>query len=73
VGSHPLRGFRDHRLLERSAAVSTLTCRWPIRVYLHGNLHYAVGNVFGEHLAGFEPRLLRSSFGLGLSSAGSSA
>lgn len=70
-GPHPLRGFRDHRLLDRSAAVSTLTYRWPIWVYLDGNLHYAVGNVFGEHLAGFEPRLLRSSFGLGVSSAGS--
>lgn len=70
-GSHPLRGFRDHRLLDRSAAVSTLTYRWPIWVYLDGNLHYAVGNVFGEHLAGLEARLLRSSFGVGVSSAGS--
>lgn len=70
-GSHPLRGFRDHRLLDRSAAVGTLTYRWPIWVYLDGNLHYAVGNVFGEHLAGFDARLMRSSFGIGMSSAAS--
>jgi hypothetical protein len=70
-GSHPLRGFRDHRLMDRSAAVGTLTYRWPIWVYLDGNLHYAAGNVFGAHLAGFEPQLLRSSFGVGVSSAAS--
>ncbi|HTV25559.1 MAG TPA: hypothetical protein VMG12_42980 [Polyangiaceae bacterium] len=71
-GAHPLRGFRDHRLVDRSAAVGTLTYRWPIWVYLDGNLHYAVGNVFGAQLAGFEPELLRSSFGIGVSSAASS-
>lgn len=71
-GTHPLRGFRDHRLIDRSAAVTTLTYRWPIWVYLDGNLHYAVGNVFGEHLAGLDARLLRSSFGVGVSSATSS-
>jgi hypothetical protein len=52
--------------------VTTLTYRWPIWVYLDGNLHYAVGNVFGEHLAGVDARLLRSSFGIGVSSATSS-
>jgi hypothetical protein len=31
-------------------------------------LHYAVGNVFGSHLDGFELGLLRSSFGIGVSS-----
>ena len=71
-GSHPLRGFRDHRLIDRSATVATLTYRWPIWVYLDGDLHYAVGNVFGEHLAGLEPELLRSSFGIGASTASSS-
>ena len=71
-GAHPLRGFHDHRLLDRSAAVGTLTYRWPIWVYLDGNLHYALGNVFGEHLAGFDAGLLRSSFGVGASSASAS-
>jgi hypothetical protein len=68
-GPHPLRGFRDHRLLDRSATVATLTYRWPVWTYLDGNIHYAVGNVFGAHLAGFDTRLLRSSFGIGVSSA----
>jgi hypothetical protein len=70
-GAQPLRGFRDHRLVDRSAAVATLSYRWPVWVSLDGALHYAVGNVFGERLSGFEPRLLRSSFGLGIDSAGS--
>jgi len=70
-GAKPLRGFRDHRLVDRSAAVATLSYRWPIGVSFDGALHYAVGNVFGEHLEGFAARLLRSSFGLGVDSAGS--
>jgi hypothetical protein len=39
-------------------------------VWLDGGMHYAVGNVFGEHLDGFELGKLRQSFGLGLRSSG---
>jgi hypothetical protein len=71
-GNQPLRAFRTGRLLDRSATSATLTYRWPIWVFLDGNVHYAVGNVFGPHLDGFRPGLLRSSFGIGIDSAGSS-
>ncbi|MET0414177.1 MAG: hypothetical protein ABW217_22900, partial [Polyangiaceae bacterium] len=71
-GNQPLRAFRAGRLLDRSATSATLTYRWPIWVYLDGAVHYAVGNVFGPHLDGFRPGLLRSSFGIGIDSAGSS-
>lgn len=63
----PLRGFHETRLLGRSAAAAALEYRWPIWVWLDGTMHFAMGNVFGAHLAGFDPDLLRMSFGLGVS------
>ncbi len=65
-GERPLRGFLRGRLVDRSAIAARFTYSWPVWVWLDGVLHYSVGNVFGEHLSGFEPALLRSSFGLGL-------
>jgi hypothetical protein len=67
-GDRPMRGFRPGRLVDRSAAVAQLDYQWPIWVWADGALHYAVGNVFGEHLKSFEAGLLRQSFGLGLRS-----
>lgn len=64
-GSRPMRGFLESRLLGRSSAVMQLDYTWPIWVSLDGALHYSVGNVFGEHLDGFDATLLRQSFGLG--------
>lgn len=69
-GARPLRGFVERRLLDRSAAAATLRYRWPVWQSFDGDLHYAVGNVFGEHLRGFDPGLLRASFGLGLNTVG---
>jgi hypothetical protein len=71
-GSRPLRGFRSRRFIDRSAAALTLRYRWPIGSALDGNLHAGAGNVFGAHLAGFDPKDLRASFGLGVSTAPSS-
>jgi hypothetical protein len=65
-GSRPLRGFLQRRLLGRSSIVGQLEYRWPIWAYLDGTLHYAVGNVFGEHLEGFDASLFRQSFGAGI-------
>ncbi len=70
-GQQPLRAFRAGRLVDRSAAVATFSYRWPVWGYLDGSLHYAVGNVFGSHLSGIRPGLLRSSFGIALDSVGS--
>ncbi len=70
-GSRPLRGFLHQRLLDRSAVAVQADYQYPIWVWLDGHIHYAVGNVFGPRLEGFEPELLRSSFGMGFRSAGS--
>lgn len=70
-GNRPMRGFLDRRLLGRSSAVAELSYRWPIWVSLDGELVYNIGNVFGEHLDGFDVEKLRQSFGFGFSAAGS--
>jgi hypothetical protein len=64
-GTELMRGFVAGRLLGRSAAVATFEYRWPVWIWLDGTLHAAVGNVFCAHLAGFDPDLLRLSFGAG--------
>jgi hypothetical protein len=69
-GDRPMRGFLEHRLLDRSGAAARLEYRWPIWVYLDGTLQYELGNVFGTHLEGFNFELLRQSFNFGLSAVG---
>jgi hypothetical protein len=69
-GPRPMRGFLEGRLVDRSAAVALLEYQWPVWVWLDGALHYAVGNVFGEHWTGFEAGLLRQSFGMGVRTTG---
>lgn len=69
-GNRPLRGMRSRRLVDLSATAATLEYRWPIWFFLDGTLHYAVGGVFGEGFKELDAALLRSSFGVGLSSVG---
>ena len=66
-GDNPMPGFWWGRLADRSAAVATAEYRWPIAPFLDGSMQAAVGNVFGEHLDGFEPSLLRFSGAVGVS------
>jgi len=61
-----MRGFLEGRLIDRSGVAAQLGYQWPIWVWLDGVMRYTVGNVFGEHLDGFELGLLRQSFGLGM-------
>jgi outer membrane protein assembly factor BamA len=70
-GGRPLRGFLEGRMRDRSATALQLEYQYPIWVWLDGALHYSVGNVFGPWLEGFEVERLKSSFGMGLRSAGS--
>jgi hypothetical protein len=63
-----MRGFLEGRLRDRSATVALLDYRWPVWVWLDGTLHYAIGNVFGAHLKGFDFGALRSSYGIGIQS-----
>jgi hypothetical protein len=65
-GVELMRGFFPGRLRDRSASVLTLQYTWPVWVFLDGVTHVAVGNVFGEHLRGWEADKLRWSAGLGV-------
>jgi hypothetical protein len=65
-------GFRTGRLRGQSAAVATLRYAWPIWVWLNGSLQTAVGNVFGEQLAGLRLSQMRVSAAIGVESEGSS-
>jgi hypothetical protein len=71
-GSELMRGFLPGRLFGRSALASTLSYRWPVWVWLDGTIQLAVGNVYGPHLEGMRPGLLRLSTAIGLQTAGAS-
>jgi hypothetical protein len=60
-GVEPMGGFAEGRLADRSAISATLSYRWPIWIWLDGQMRAEVGNVFGEHLSGFDTALLRFS------------
>ncbi|HEY3817633.1 MAG TPA: hypothetical protein VGL81_10700 [Polyangiaceae bacterium] len=64
----PMPGFFPGRMVDRSGAVATLRYKWPIAPFVAGSLQGAVGNVFGEHLEGFDTRLLRFSGAVGIES-----
>jgi hypothetical protein len=64
----PMPGFFPGRLVGRSAAVATLRYKWPIGPWIAGSLQGAVGNVFGDHLQGFDTKLLRFSGAFGIES-----
>jgi hypothetical protein len=69
-GERPLQGFLPYQFLNRSAAALRFEYRWPVAVWLDGELLYEVGNVFGKGLAGFDVGDFRSSYGFGLSAVG---
>jgi hypothetical protein len=64
----PMSGFLPGRMVDRSGAVATLRYKWPIGPWIDGSLKAEVGNVFGEHLQGFETKLLRFSGSFGIES-----
>jgi len=70
-GDYQLRGFLEGRLLGRSAITGRLDYQWPIWPFLDGVIAAETGNVFGEHLAGFEPGAMRLSFTIGIRDSGS--
>lgn len=69
-GSGPLRGFVEGRLRGESGVAASIEYTWPAWVWLEGTMHASVGNVFDRHLRGFEPGLLRASFGVGVRTKG---
>jgi hypothetical protein len=69
-GDQGMSGYLPGRLLGRSSATATFEYRYPVLASLDGAVHAAIGNVFGPHLEGFEARLLRLSFDLGIDMPG---
>lgn len=69
-GDGPMRGFLPGRLYGESLAAAKLEYRYPVWAFLDGTLQVAVGNVFGQHLAGFRTELLRTSFAFGVRTFG---
>ncbi|PIE18757.1 MAG: hypothetical protein CSA66_03795 [Proteobacteria bacterium] len=65
-GAAPLRAFAEGRLRGQSAAAAVLEYRWPIWVWLDGDLFVEAGNVFGPGFEGLEADALRLSFGVGV-------
>lgn len=65
-GDSLMSGFLTGRLTGRSTLVGTLRYTWPVWMYLDGSVHFAMGNVFGPHLQGFDADLLRISTGIGV-------
>ncbi len=59
-------GYFPGRLVDRSAAVAQLAYTWPVGPKLDATMQADVGNVFGDHLQDFDPRLLRLSAAFGL-------
>jgi len=61
-----MRGYLRGRLVGRSALVGTLSYTWPVWALFDGSLQVATGNVFGTHYDGFNAKLLRMSYGIGV-------
>jgi hypothetical protein len=69
-GDHAMRGFFKRRLIGRSSAVATLNYTWPIGPWVDGDIQFALGNVFDEHLDDLRSGLLRASGAVGVSVGG---
>lgn len=69
-GFETMRGWFVGRFRGESAAVFTLSYRYPVWYLLDGTVYFEAGNVFGRHLEGFDPRLLFGSAGVGFRSTG---
>ena len=65
-GNEWMRGFLAGRLRGPSTLVTTLQYRYPVAAFVEGDLFAAVGNAFGEHLAGFAPERLFLNWGMEL-------
>jgi hypothetical protein len=60
------QGYLYGRFVGESAVLGTVAWRWPIWDQMDIFLQGSVGNVFGRHFQGFDPRLFTASLGLGM-------
>jgi hypothetical protein len=68
-GDKWMTGFYPGRLRGRSGAIAMLRYDWPIASWIDGTLQAVVGNVFDEHLDGFDLGKLRFSGSLGIATS----
>jgi hypothetical protein len=66
LGGDAMAGFVAGWLTGRSTAAAQLAYRWPIWLGLDARTRLALGNAFGDHLAGLASRALRLSGDVGL-------
>ena len=66
LGRDRHEGFLYGRFIGESAVLGTLAWRWPIWDQMDMFIQGSVGNVFGRHFQGFDPRLFTGSLGVGL-------
>src|SRR3569623_1365213 len=70
LGQDQMAGFVRGWMNGRSTFVTELSYRWPVWMWLDGQLRVAAGNAFDEHLAGLDPQKLRLSADVGVTSLG---
>lgn len=69
-GYGPMKGLYPGRLYDRSAAVGEIAYHWPLWILVDGTIRGEIGNVFGDHLSGFDANLLRLSGSIGVQTVG---
>lgn len=70
LGQDQMAGFVRGWMNGRSTFVLEASYRWPVWMWLDGQLRIAAGNAFDDHLDGFELRKLRLSADVGVTSLG---
>jgi len=69
AGGGLMPGFVAGWMTGRSVGALQLAYAWPLWLWVDGQMRLSVGNAFGEHLDGLEPRALRLSWDFGLTTA----
>ena len=70
LGNDQMAGFVPGWMNGRSTFVTEASYRWPVWMWLDGQLRVAAGNAFDEHLDGFAAKKLRLSADIGVTSLG---
>jgi hypothetical protein len=66
LGGDLMAGFIPGWMTGQSTAAAQIGYTWPVWIAIDGQTRFAVGNAFGEHLAGLGPSKLRMSWDIGL-------
>lgn len=70
LGSDQMAAFLPGWMNGRSTFVTQLSYRWPVWMWLDGELRFAAGNAFDQHLDGLQLKKLRLSADIGITAIG---